>query len=862
MQEGNSDSTLLTSYNQLNEESFKIEDIIMNLPSISLDSEILSLDNPLDWSLSCVTGAPQLPTKMYRILLPPEVDPSSVKISVLEQETYLLSGEYFFPPAPIPVALLEDQIYVPQEDNMEEIYNADELWPNNIIQSMKVQQLRNAKILEFYYYPIQYNPVQQQVCEHKDVKISINWETTEIKTLDRLTQKYLSDFRDSLDNFDDLAYLYDFEAADTPSSSYVIITTNDIEGNSTALDDFIRFKQAAGFNVMVITEDEFGLQEGKQRALNIRTWLQNHYIVDSIEYVFLIGNPNPEDDQYTSNPYGDIPMLMCWPRYGEATYNRTPTDYIYADLTGNWDTDADTYYGELVDDVGVDFYPEVYVGRIPVYNEQYSVLDDILQNIIDHHINAGAEKTRILEPMAISNYADEDDTEKERTDGLDVPEEVFINIANPLGMMDSVLYEAAGIDPVLPSAFHYGLTLNDVNVISEFNSGYGAVFWWGHGNDVAVFRKYWANDLGPIVGVPEASEMAWETFLHSDNMTVLEEDQPAFFYQASCHNGYPENPNNLGYALLKDGAAVSTVSASRVSWYLIGNWNHTNWWSIYADNVGIGYYYMENLLKYGATAGEALYIATATGGSGSYAGSWMNKMDFNLYGDPQQDYWGSARPNSPANPTPSHMQTGVHIDCTLSVDVTDPDGGLLNVAFYDATDDSLLGIDLDVISGNTASVDWFGRIEGATYQWYVIIGDGQETRQSSTMQFTASATNPTWDETPTNQISYLNEYFYYDLNASDASGISTWWINDTANFDINPIGEITNKTALILGKYGLEVRAYDPYSRYCFGMFSVSVEEKPVIYEYKIRVSLIALSLSIVVTTLTFTKRPKFKKRT
>lgn len=94
-------------------------------------------------------------------------------------------------------------------------------------------------------------------------------------------------------------------------------------------------------------------------------------------------------------------MLMCWPRYPESEYRNSPTDYFYADLTGNWDSDGDGYYGEHADDAGVDFYPEVFVGRIPVYDEDYTTLDNILESVMNHHIVAGDEKNNILEAIAI-----------------------------------------------------------------------------------------------------------------------------------------------------------------------------------------------------------------------------------------------------------------------------------------------------------------------------------------------------------------------------------------------------------------------------------------------------------------------------
>lgn len=50
---------------------------------------------------------------------------------------------------------------------------------------------------------------------------------------------------------------------DKPTSSYVIITTNEIQQNSLLLDDFVQYKQSLGFNVIVITEDDFGFDTGK-----------------------------------------------------------------------------------------------------------------------------------------------------------------------------------------------------------------------------------------------------------------------------------------------------------------------------------------------------------------------------------------------------------------------------------------------------------------------------------------------------------------------------------------------------------------------------------------------------------------------
>jgi hypothetical protein len=86
-------------------------------------------------------------------------------------------------------------------------------------------------------------------------------------------------------------------------------------------------------------------------------------------------------------------------------------------------------------------------------------------------------------------------------------------------------------------------------------------------------------------------------------------------------------------------------------------------------------------------------------------------------------------------------------------------------------------------------------------------------------------TDPTWDELPSDQVIEFCSGLSYDVNASDHSGITSYWINDTGTFSIDITGVITNSTALPVGVYWLEVRAYDPYANYCTATFKVTVED-------------------------------------
>ena len=194
----------------------------------------------------------------------------------------------------------------------------------------------------------------------------------------------------------------------------------------------------------------------------------------------------------------------------------------------------------------------------------------------------------------------------------------------------------------------------------------------------------------------------------------------------------------------------------------------------------------------------------------------------------QSDTWSfttiNTAPDAPTNPFPADVATGLPTNPILSVNVFDPDGDSIDVSFYDASDDSLIGTNMGVSSGGVASVIWSGLSEGVTYQWYVIVHDGSMSNQSTTWSFTILEDTPTWDELPTDQIIEYGDDFSYDLNASDSSGISNWWIDDTTNFAIDNDGLITNIVSLSVGSYMIEVKAYDAYGRYCTATFKVTVE--------------------------------------
>jgi hypothetical protein len=84
---------------------------------------------------------------------------------------------------------------------------------------------------------------------------------------------------------------------------------------------------------------------------------------------------------------------------------------------------------------------------------------------------------------------------------------------------------------------------------------------------------------------------------------------------------------------------------------------------------------------------------------------------------------------------------------------------------------------------------------------------------------------PEWNPEPVDQMIDIGTDFYYDLNATDYSGIDQWWINDTVNFAIDDDGVITNINVLEAGSYVIDVSVNDTLDNTQTGSFRLTVRE-------------------------------------
>jgi hypothetical protein len=435
---------------------------------------------------------------------------------------------------------------------------------------------------------------------------------------------------------------------------YVIITVNTLE---KSLTPFKTWKEIMGHSVFIantswIDSNFIGLDLEEK----IRNFLIEKYIEWGIKFVLIIGNDFL------------IPMRRCYPNKNLHTdYDVVPTDYYYADLTGNWDKDGDGYYGEREDD-SPDFEAEVYVGRIPYFSS--STVKKICQKTIDFQRDTGDWKKNALLLAAFFNFENQDHADIQSSDNAELMEELLVDVYRPNDYNCTTMYEKSGI---CPSIFDCDYPLTNENVLSFWLKGFGIVNWAAHGHVDSASRLFWDYDDGD--GNPENDEILRPSFITKENVTLLNDEKPSIVFSCSCFNAYAESAS-LGSVLLRNGA-VAFIGSTRNTGYNPGWENEED-----GGMLSIDYYFFDYLINNKQTCGQALYNSKQyyKNNFDSHEGWWYtscydNLYNFCLYGDPSLSiipFTNYSKPTNPQKPKGSIIGK-TNIEYNFSTSSSHPD---------------------------------------------------------------------------------------------------------------------------------------------------------------------------------------------
>jgi len=672
---------------------------ITGLPEVKASAEGDQIALP-GFFPSGAPGEPELPAYRFKFLLPCDVDRESVMVTLEDAVWEDVPGEFDVAPAPPVGTFMEGKTVISWgskdpasivDGRDVAVYGEDALFPPRPVGPITTSRYRQWNLAYVMLYPVAYNPVQKGLSQLRSGTVRIHFSRkgpNEEKCIARNVDTFWNRFASDLENPTHREDFYSMSdarkafASSPPVADYVIITTSHIqslsEASDTKLSDFVTHKENLGYAVRVVTEgvaaDDHHYMSGfsaQSRTENIRTWLEDRVVSWGIEYVLLIGEPDPS----SFSPDVSLPMLLCYPLsaggsdpvIGTYLDAATCTDLYYAELFGalgsvDWDCEllgmGDGYPGEYPDDFELPSYqgipedtePDVSVGRIP-YDGQWLnewALSSTLSRWIAYETAEGQQswRSKVLVASAILNFALEETQGGVVERPCSVLGDQFAQALKDLALsydMDAfVLWETEGymVPTALPDA-----PLTEDSIVDQWNTHYGFVAWCGHGWCDSVVRKWWEAST-PEDGVCQTEELRLPAFFDVSSTWSLDDSHPSFVFASSCLTGRPScivydtETCNLVDALLGGfGRQLGVVAATQDIWCRVEPFEE-NAARCSGDQRAYPYFCVQRMIGFDDRIGEALDWCRTNVNVGMNMGwrAWMNRLAFNLYADPSASH--------------------------------------------------------------------------------------------------------------------------------------------------------------------------------------------------------------------------------
>lgn len=531
------------------------------------------------------------------------------------------------------------------------------LFPSNPVEIAFNGSLGSHNYCAFRFYPMAYASENQSILLYHKISVCITYEYVQNRNSGQQTSLHTPISKRAQRLFDLDSFDYSPKRSQSLNASqqypYVIITPEQFTSSLLFLQNWREI--TIGSPVKIVTLEWIQTNyNGKDTPEQIRHFLQDKYVEWEMEYVLLVGSIQT------------IPMRICYPNSEDHSYQtETPTDYYYADLTGEWDSDEDGYYGERGED-NVDFSAEVFVGRIPF--DSPTQIQDYCQKVIMFEQNTESWKEKSLLLGAILNFENEDGSDSEKTDGATVMEVMKNDVFEPNEFLVTTMYEKEG---KAASTYSCTMPLNRLNVQNVWGEGVGIVDWYAHGNPSFAERKYWNDNDGD--GIPERFEFSHPLFVSSTDASLFPRDKPAIVFAASCSNANPDDQQNLGISLLNTGA-VGFIGSTTVSW------GSTGWMNKQDGGIQtINYLFMYYLQHYDYSCGQSLYETLFEYRTDYDFWGWkifQNLYGYVLYGDPCLSLNTITRFSPPQIPDEINgpLNGNVSEELSFSSRTIDPDG--------------------------------------------------------------------------------------------------------------------------------------------------------------------------------------------
>lgn len=655
--------------------------INFDINSLSLTSEMAADNNEyLHVTLSKLyptgeVGAPELPVKYLKLLLPPNTRVKDITISNITKTSKNIEYKIFPGQFPEPTGInWGEQKFISPDKN---IYGSTNPFPAKVVQVIDHSYFDgNNHIVTIAIYPVQYFPLENKLEISTDISYNLvlenNTGNLSVKPKSRTPEHqktYDKILKAIIDNQEDIP-VYQIKPLSfrkepvmqnllstqdaIPFYEYVIITTDALKNS---FKRFVDWKLRKGINIGVVTIEDViaNYPEGDDvsnimdDAGSLRQYLSDGYESGVTVYALLADSLLPNNQHSIPIRYGcgeDNKWIITktYPQIPDG--NHVPADLYFSEFSGNWNVDNDQYTGEATDD-DVIYDPNIFVGRL--YFANSSEVSSWIAKEIEYEqnpFNGNFSKTSKVLWVQADQLQANGEPESVRTSNT---------------YLSNLPYWMLG---EYPSADSYTPTYpGGIDVINKINEGYG--FWniYNHGEsvDIAVRCKglhmlYDPNYVQSYAGVFNLNSMGENHDIPEDGNgldNITADNTSTIVYSIACDVAQPDDINHYRsfadiYTTLNKSGGTAFLGNTRVGWISNSFQLHKK----FVDALYVGDLY--NLGQSEATSKssntwEKHYLA----------------LSHNLLGDPEMPIW-TAVPSQLSNVTVSDGGSSITVNAGIS----------------------------------------------------------------------------------------------------------------------------------------------------------------------------------------------------
>lgn len=597
----------------------------------------------------------------------------------------------------------------------------------------------------------------------------------------------------------------------TPSSKgvgidYLIVYGSSVK-NTSLLDEFAAYKETLGYVTSVVSATQAAKESsGSDQAEKLRNYFKKLHTGQGLKFVLLVGDPFVSSQRDRKSTGGTIPMRYCYPFPNEHGSNkqleediyRVPTDAYYADLTGDWDSDGDGYFGEFKED-RVNLVPEIYIGRIP-FDDAYSI-ETVLAKSVEYELRSKESKQKTL-MMATNNSS-----KVNYSDNATLTELMWDDLFSPKRFTRVTLYEKSGLKR---SEYNSTFALNQQEALKQIKAGnFGLSYIISNGGFMdSLMRLVWTTDKN-FNEQPDPEESEWFPIVNSEDVQKLSVQNGSIYFLS----GYmPMAPDWEMDSIAKDfllTQAVAVLGETRLGYF------YSNWKSQRDGGLHSTIYYFSQSMLGGKSVSESLYHSFAYSSETEYYNAYSYGV---LYGDPSLSLEQSKKaedkmPGAPRNLKANLSDNNVILTWSPSTKGTYSIDGY---TVFRGTDPNVLSYLSNV---NSSETTWEDKSvsPGNTYYYYIKAFDIKKNFSEASNTVSVTLKPEDKDTSPPKITIYEPQNNFQSKEAQISirgqitdpeSGISLASINNK-RITLDKQGEFTETVTLKEGSNTITIKAVD-----------------------------------------------------